>query len=165
MSEEKEMLIILLVIILTIFYLGSRSGADAATELPGLYGIENVQAQPPAPTTGYGFKEESNWTGWNKFWFGSSIALFGVGDTASTIYQLKGEDSQCSEGNPVFGSDPNSGVLILSKVAMFGLMWWVGEYLNYESDEDQQLARNIMYGSSAILGGVVTTHNMSLDCY
>lgn len=40
--------------------------------------INEWSSSPPNPLTSYHYKEDTSWTGWNKFWFASSVGTFGV---------------------------------------------------------------------------------------
>jgi len=63
---------------------------------------QDFKPEPPRPV---GFKEESDWTGWNRFWFGSSLTMLGA-DLLTTNQAL---DRGCVEGNPLLGDSMGSG--------------------------------------------------------
>jgi len=160
MNDDTRRILITIIMFLTVIFLITNRG-HTATGLVGLDGIEDVEVNPPDPMTSYSYKDSSDWTTWNKIWFGSAIALYGVGDTVTTVDALNGEG--CHEANPLFGEDPSTGVLILGKVVAFGAAWWVTEYL-FKDDPNQQGARNTVYGIMSIIGGAVTINNASLNC-
>lgn len=118
-----------------------------------------IEYRPPDPLTAYRSKSESNWTGWNKFWFASAI-----GGQASDIASTSAAVNRgCSEANPLYGSDLNMGVMVLVKTALLGITYWTTEYL-YDGDPGQQALRNWMYGVWAISGFAAAGWNMSQGC-
>jgi hypothetical protein len=122
--------------------------------------MNNTTYFPPDPMTSYHYKEPGEWTNWNRFWFGSAIATFGVGDTVSTMSAI--DSDHCVEGNPIYGDDPDAATLALTKIAIFGAMWWLTEYAT--PPEERQNTRNFTYGILSVAGAGLTVHNYSLDC-
>lgn len=132
------------------------SGVAAAS---GIDDLNAIEGKPIGAYTSYHYKEDTSWTTWNKVLFGSAIGMYGVGDVVSTIGAL---DRGCSEGNPLFGKNPDTGVLILGKVVAMGLTWALVEYVTPE--ENRQVMRNVAYGMLTAAGGLVSIHNASLNC-
>jgi len=115
---------------------------------------------PPYAFTVYSYKENNDWTTWNKALFSSAILTFGVGDIYST---KEGLDRGCVEANPLFGDDPSVGAMVLAKTAFFGLAWWATEYSVEKTGNTDR--RNWTYGIISLLGAGVTAHNSSINCY
>lgn len=113
----------------------------------------------PEPPQSVGFKEESNWTTWNKVTLASAIGSQAA-DVASTQAAL---GRGCSEANPIFGEDPSTGSMVLIKVALVGVSLSVTEYF-YAGHEDQQELRNWVFGSLAVAGFGAAGWNSSQDC-
>lgn len=149
------MLLALLLSIL-VFISGCITPAQGQTAIEE---FNNQSFNPIDPMTLYGFKEVDDWSGWNKFWLGSAIATYGVGDTVSTINAL---DRGCVEANPILGKDPDTGIIIVGKLLFFGATWYVIE--NWIEPEQRQNTRNWMYGLTSVLGGAVTVHNSTINC-
>jgi hypothetical protein len=104
-------------------------------------------------------KESAPWTGWNKFWLAGAIGGQAA-DFVSTGVKL---NEGCKEANPIFGEDPSMAVIGLSKAALLGLGYWYTEYLS-KGHPNQQARRNLIYGTTAVLGVGAGIHNMSLEC-
>ena len=111
------------------------------------------------PTVSYHYKGNS-WTGWNKFWFASAIAG-STADALTTINAL--DDGKCSEGNPLLGSNPSSGAVILFKAGAVGLSYWITEYAMKDSPSQVQ-ARNWLYGILTVTGFGAAAWNSAQDC-
>jgi len=130
------------------------------TNEPFLEYINKTAFSPPDPLTPYKYSEGTNWTSWNRFWFTSAISGQAA-DVVST--QLKLNDG-CSEANPLLGNNPSVGIMLLTKAAVIGTLYWCTE--SYLSDaSNQQKARNWIYGTAAIIGWSMAGYNMSVDCY
>lgn len=114
---------------------------------------------PVDPMTSYSTTTESNWTGWNKFWFTSAI----VGQTTDVVSTQQALNRGCVEANPIFGEDPNMGLVILAKAAILGGIYYVTEYM-IVGEEDQQDARNWGYGTAALVGFAAGGWNSAQDC-
>jgi len=93
-------------------------------------------------------KETSNFTNWNKFWLGTAIA----GQVADTITTFDKLDEGYIEANPLFGKEPEKGVVIASKVAATVFVILIGEYY-FKDDPRQQEYRNWLYGTFGVIGG------------
>lgn len=115
--------------------------------------------KPVDPMTSYSSKDDSDWTGWNKFWFASAIGAHSL-DIVSTRHGL---DRGCREGNPLLGGGHSFGVLVLAKVGMLGIGHWLTEYV-YKGDPNQQEYRNWLYGGMTVLGAGAASWNSSQDC-
>jgi hypothetical protein len=113
----------------------------------------------PDPPQSVGFKEESNWTTWNKVTLGAAIGGQAA-DIASTQSAL---NRGCTEANPVFGDDPSTGKMILVKSIVLGATLGITEYM-YAGHEDQQEIRNWMFGTLAVVGFGAAGWNSSQDC-
>ena len=114
---------------------------------------------PPDPLQSYGFKESGEWTGWNKFWLASAIGGQAF-DAAATV---DGLNRGCSEGNPLYGSNPSAGVIVVVKAAVIGFTYWTTEYLLADSQKQQDY-RNYLYGALTIFGAGAGLYNTTLDC-
>ena len=145
--------VVLFIIVSGIFY------AVYAQEVPALQEF-NQEFTPPDILTSYSYKESTDWTTWNKVLFGSAVTTFGVGDILSTA---DGIDRGCEEMNPLFGSNPNVGVLVVGKVAAFGIAYWLLE--EYSVPTMGSDARNWAYGFLTALGTFATVHNYGTKCY
>ena len=93
-------------------------------------------------------KETSNFTNWNKFWLGTAIA----GQVADTITTFDKLDEGYVEANPLFGKEPEKGVVIASKVAATVFVIWIAEYY-FKDGARQQEYRNWLYGTFGVIGG------------
>lgn len=111
------------------------------------------------PMQSYTYKE-STWTGWNKFWFTSAIGGQAA-DAITTVNALDG--GKCSEGNPILGSNPSTGAVVLLKTGIFGLSYYITEYL-YKDKPSQVQARNWIYGVLTVTGFGAAAWNTSQDC-
>jgi hypothetical protein len=121
----------------------------------------NREFTPPEVTTSYHYKEDAEWTVWNKALFASAIG----GHAADIWTTREGLDGTCTESNPILGDDPSVGILVLAKVGVMGLSYWLTEYYFDDlSVEDQQVARNWVYGFNAAIGSIVALRNNNLDC-
>lgn len=121
--------------------------------------FEDEFSRPHSPTIGYSTKSDGSWTGWNKFWFGMAVG----GQTADVITTINAIDSDnCSEANPLLGSDPDNATIIGVKVAVLSLAYFATEYI--VDEEYKQSTRNKVYGFLGILGFGAASWNASLDC-
>lgn len=99
---------------------------------------------------------DTSYTDWNKVNLGGMLAFFVIGDTLTTQIGL---NSGCSEANPLYGNNPSLWTIIPVKLAVMAVAWTVTEY--WMEPKDRQWARNVMYGSFAVMGLGVTAWNTS----
>jgi len=101
---------------------------------------------------------DTSWTKWNLFW--ATAAVTGAAlDVHSTVGAL---NRGCHEENPIYGSDPSTGVLVLGKLLGLGIVYAVTEYV--VAPEDRQELRNYGYAPLALLNVGVAAHNYGLNC-
>lgn len=121
--------------------------------------VDTLQSSPEPPQA-YHSKSQSNWTGWNKFWFASAIG----GQAADALTTISGtDDGKCKEVNPVFGENPSSGAIIGIKALITGGAIWIVESI-YKDNPRQQEYRNWIYGALAVSGIGAAAWNTSQDC-
>ena len=110
------------------------------------------------PMASQGFDHRTEWTGWNKFWFAGAVG----GNAADVISTNDALNRGCVEANPIFGEDPDMGLIIGAKLAALGLSYWFTEYVVAPSE--RQNARNIVYGAHSLIMSGVAIHNFTIDC-
>ncbi len=116
--------------------------------------VDEFDGNAYTPTTTYGFKEVPFSTS-NKGWFLAYIAANAL-DIWSTQYAL---DNGCTEGNPLYGSDPSAGEMILIKTIVATIMYVSVEYLS--SSETLVRNRDLVYGTGAIMLTGISLYNVS----
>jgi hypothetical protein len=150
------------------YFLGSLSqvNAEPSIEINPLVTVEqpfdewiNQDFKPVDPLTAYHAEDNSNWTGFNKFWFASAIG----GQTADIISTKNATNRGCSESNPIYGDDPSAGIMILVKAGIIGISLAATEYW-LDGDPNQQTTRNWVYGVLAISGFGAAAWNYSQNC-
>ena len=131
-----------------------RPGIDRAhTET-----FEEEFSRPHSPQIAYSARSDGSWTGWNKFWFGAA-AGGQLADTASTARAL---DRGCKEANPLFGSDPSTGTIVVIKLGVLALAYATTEY--WVPEESRQSTRNWVYGALGLTGFAAGAWNSAQDC-
>ena len=142
----------------------------ACSPLPGSHGLQQGAERAPTETfeeefsrphkaqIAYSARSDDSWTGWNKFWFGAAVGGQ-LADTASTARAL---DRGCKEANPLFGSDPSTGTIVLVKVGVLALAYATTEYLVPE--DSRQSSRNWIYGALGVTGLAAGAWNSAQDC-
>ena len=93
-------------------------------------------------------KQIDSFTNWNKFWLSTAVA----GQVADTLTTFDKLDEGYIEVNPLFGTDPDRGFFIASKIAATAFVIWIAEYY-FKDDPRQQEYRNWLYGTFGVIGG------------
>ena len=119
-----------------------------------------VEAKQVDPMTISSSNDDSGkWTGWNKFWFASAIG----GQAADVVSTQVALNKGCVEGNPVFGKDPSTGLMVAVKLGVVGVAYYITEV--YMDGHSQQAdVRNWAYGGLAVLGFGAAGWNASQSC-
>lgn len=99
------------------------------------------------------------WTDTNKLWFAAAVA----GQAADVWSTEDGLDRGCTEANPIYGSSPPVGSMLLIKGAVLSAQYAVIEYL--VEPESRESARNWVYGTTAVLGFGIALRNSNVGCY
>ena len=120
----------------------------------------NKTYYPPDPLTEYKYKEDGNWTTWNKILLGTAIGG-SIGDVASTMNKL---NEGCVEANPIYGEDPSLAFMIAMKLALYGLAYYIIETNEETTIQEKQKSRNWAYGSISVIGIGATVWNQSTNC-
>jgi len=87
-------------------------------------------------------------TNWNKFWLGTAVA----GQVADTLTTFDKLDDGYIEANPLFGTNPEKGVVIASKVVATSFVIWMAEFYLKDHPKQQEY-RNWIYGTFGVIGG------------
>lgn len=82
-------------------------------------------------------------------WELAYLALSAI-DSAQTIYCLR--RNQCAEGNPLWGKNPSTSKILLSKAGMGLIHFGIFNYINARNPK---LAKRFAQASASIQGGVV----------
>jgi hypothetical protein len=138
--------------------LGLLLGNIAKAEDNVLLDMNDVVSTPIDPLTEYSYVEDTSWTTWNKGLFASYVVANGA-DIHSTNDAL---DRGCVEGNPLFGEDPSTGLMVGVKLASGLVIYYLTESVlvpTYGTD-----ARNWAYGTMTVLYGGVAAHNYGISC-
>ena len=114
------------------------------------------------PVIEYHYVDDAPWTFWNKFFAGSAIAgqAFGVISTENAL------NRGCVEGNTTaWGNNPDMLVLAGVKIVVSVLVYFLTEkVIHYESIDQKQLTRNLVYGVFGAIGTYDGFRNSSLEC-
>ena len=115
-------------------------------------------SRPHSPQAAFQVKEDGSWTTWNKFWLATAIG----GQTADAISTRNALDDGCREANLLYGSDPETVVIVGTKVIVLALAYLATEHLMAEKDRPK--ARNIIYGTLGVIGVAAAGWNASQSC-
>lgn len=146
----RYVMILLTLLIVTVTPVHSSDFSQMEQQL-----VEETHIDPMEPS---GFKEDSSWTFWNKFWFSGTI----VGNTLDVVSTVNALDRGCVELNPILGDNPSTGSLILLKVAVLGGTWVLIEYV--VKPENRQVTRNVVYGMQTIIMNAIAVRNFNIGC-
>lgn len=120
--------------------------------------IEEELSVKSDPMQSVGFKADTSWTNWNKFWFAGAV----VGNTLDTTSTIDALDRGCIESNPLLGEQPSDLFLVGFKVGVMGISWLLVE--NLSKDENVQMNRNVVYGFQTVLMNAMAVSNYNLEC-
>lgn len=101
---------------------------------------------------------DGSWTGWNKFWLSAAVG----GQVADTVSTVKALDRGCREANPLFGSNPSTGTIVVVKIGALALAYATTEY--WVPEASRQSARNWVYGALGVTGFAAAGWNSAQDC-
>ena len=115
-------------------------------------------SRPHAAQIAYTARPVDSWTGWNRFWFGAAVG----GQLADTVSTARALDRGCREANPLFGSDPSTGTIVVIKLGVLALAYATTEY--WVPAESRRSARNWVYGALGLTGFAAAGWNSTQDC-
>jgi len=104
---------------------------------------------------------DADWTTWNKSLFLYAIA----GQVADVVSTASSLDDGCVERNSIYGEDPSTFLLIAVKSVVMGIAYFtVEDWISYDSQEQQQEARNLVYGTLGTIGAGAAIWNFNQPC-
>jgi len=141
---------VLIIAILLIGLMGScAQSAFAENALMEEFNGNTYSPEPPQKIS----YVDTSWTPWNIGMFSFCIMGHSL-DVMSTQHAL---DNGAEEMNPIYGSDPSMGRMIITKVIYMGLVYYITEY--YLVPAYGTNARNWSYGASGVLSAGISVWN------